>query len=630
MNGSPDSAQSSAELLKAGRPDTEELGRRLDQLILWVREHVETEGDIPSVRDLVANAAKSNGKDLLFSAVPDSVSSQALESCWGNRLADSPVDLGVRAGVLCCAFWNLHKMQAELDDFEDIYDPIDEAEEVGIRNGIKDACARLEKTLALLVRFLPVEDCAGTWRHFRWEVLNSYLIHDWERAARFYNRAEEIGLCKPNEIAVLRGQFRFLVVFGDSIEKDVRRFLKNDKIRLSLDSLFWDPVTFQSGASEPRSGVPGDWVYADDFDQLKAQLLFENGMCDEDRGLALKDSDRALLLDAANDLQKAFLAPAALPYPYRAALGRCHYCTGHFHDAAEQYSALLQTQGQLGQPKAHRKLFASLSLSYRQAGETERAKEALDRWAREFPDEKGVCLQLAELEAQSANYRGVVEYLRKEMDRNPTADEDWRVSALLALGSTQEASKSVDALKGMPLWQPAYTMLENYWSAFSKLGEGAREQWVGGVVLNHLLDLPEKARLRLAAEACARAVEIELRDRIFRQYRKHVGERPALKSAAEQGLGDRRASKFCEFLVRDGSLGLGEMVWILRKSGSIAESIFKEFQGWLSRSQRRLMQSLGQLDPVLVFRSPAIHEGLTKADPAEVIRSCKAAIEALN
>ena len=421
-------------------------------------------------------------------------------------------------------------------------------------------------------------------------------------------------------------------MFGDSIEKDVRRFLKNDRIRLSLDSLFWDPAIYPSGASGLRSGAPGDFVYAEDSDQLKAPLLFENGMCDEDRELVLNDSNRALLLDAANEFQKALLAVAALPYPYRAVLGGCHYCTGHFHDAAEQYSALLQTKGQLGQPKAHRKLFASLRLSYRQAGETERAKEALDRWALEFPDEKGVCLQLAELEAQSANYRGVVEYLHKEMDRNPTADADWRVSALLALGSAQEASKSVDALKGMPLWQPAYTMLENYWPAFPKLGEGAREQWVGGVVSNHLLDLLEKTRLRLAAEACARAAEIELRDRIFRQYqyRKHVGERPALKSAAEQGLGDRRASKFCDFLVRDGSLSLGEMVWVLRKSGSIAEPIFKEFQGWLLRSQRRLMQNLGQLDPVLVFRITAVHEGLTKADPAEVILSCKAAIEALN
>jgi tetratricopeptide (TPR) repeat protein len=630
MNGSPDSAQSSAELAKVGRPDTEELVRRLDQWILWVREHVETEGDIPSVRDLVANAAKSNGKDLLFAAVPDRVSSQALESCWGNRLADSPVDLGVRAGVLCCAFWNLHKMQAELDDFEDIYDPIDEAEEVGIRHGIKDACARLEKTLALLVRFLPVEDCAGTWRHLRWEVLNSYLIHDWERAARFYNRAEELGLCKPNEIAVLRGQFRFLVVFGDSIEKDVRRFLKNDKIRLSLDSLFWNPAIFRSGASEPRSGVPGDWMYADDFDQLKAQLLFENGMCDEDRGLALKDSDRALLLDAGNDLQKAFLAPAALPYPYRAVLGRCHYCTGHFHDAAEQYSALLQTQGQLGQPKAHRKLFASLSLSYRQAGETERAKEILEQWAREFPGEKGIYLQLAELEARSANYHRIDECLRKEIERNPAVEEDWKLSALLALATTRDSSRALDALKDTPLWRPVYTTLQEHWKPFRKLGETTREQWVSGLVLNHLPDLPEKTRLRMAAESCARAVEIELRDRVFRRFKEHVVEHASVKTKAENGLGYQPSSRLCQFLVRDGDMTLGEMVKILKICRRDEEPILRDLQNWISRMQGQLTRNLADVERVVAFRNRAIHENRIESNPADIMLSCRTIIEALN
>src|SRR5439155_5368357 len=189
------------------------------------------------------------------------------------------------------------------------------------------------------------------------------------------------------------------------------------------------------------------------------------------------------------------------------------------------YKTLLRSEGQSGQPKASARLFASLSLSYRQAKETERAKEILERWARESPGEKGVYLQLAELEAQGANYQGVVEYLRKETDRNPAVDTDWKVSALLALGTTQDASKSIDALKGMPLWQPVYSMLQQYWPPFRKLGESAQEEWACGVLFLHLSDLPERTRLRKAAEACARSLEIELRDRIFRRYRLHVSER---------------------------------------------------------------------------------------------------------
>ncbi|HEV2521854.1 MAG TPA: hypothetical protein VGT24_05680 [Candidatus Acidoferrales bacterium] len=612
MNGMPDAGPLSAGGAKPVKPDKGELRAKLDQWIPWVKALTEVDSDIPSVLDVARQALNdSNGKELLFAAVPNGVSPEDLEDCWGDRLAQARGDLVVRAAVLCCAWWNRALFETELDEWSD------SGEEALIREDIEVQYVRAEKTFGLLVRFLSAEDCPGTWRDLRWEILNSYLVKDWDRANRLYSRAEELRLKSDGEIAALRGHFRFLTVFGNRIEENVRRVLKRDDFRVGLNTLFWEPRIYGTDGS-------------DDLDQISVLLLFEAGMCDGDRELVLNDSSRSTLLDAANDLQKAFVTLPALPYPYRAVLGRCHYCTGHFHDAAEQYSALLQSQGQLGQPRAGRRLFASLTLSYRQSGETESAKQILERWARECSDEKGVYLQLAELEAQSANYQGVVEYLRREMDRNPATDTDWRLSALLALGSTQEASKNVDALKGIPLWQPVYTILENYWQAFPKLGQGARQQWVSGVVLNHLLDLPEKTRLRMAAEACARAVEIELRDRIFRQYKLHVSERASLKSAAENGRHDHRAAKFCEFLVRDGSLSLGEMVWILRKSGSIPEPIFKEFQGWLLRSQRRLMQSLGQLDPVLVFRSPAVHEGLTKADPVEVVRSCKAVIEALN
>lgn len=612
MSGTPDVRPPSAGDAKPVKHDKGELRAKLDEWIPWVKEHIEADEGIPSVLDLIRQALNdSNAKDLLFAAVPTGVSPEVLEDCWGDRLTQARGDLVVRAGVLSCAWWNRALSETELDEWSD------SGEEAFIREGIEAQCVRAEKTFGLLVRFLSAEDCPGTWPDYRWEISNSYLVKDWDRANSLYNRAEELRLKSDGEIAVLRGQFRFLTVFGNRVEENVRRVLKRDDVRVGLNTLFWEPRIYGAGDSE-------------ELDQLNMVLLFEGGMCDGDRDLVLNDSSRSTLLDAANDLQKALVTLPALPYPYRAVLGRCHYCTGHFHDAAEQYSALLQSQGQLGQPKVGRRLFASLTLSYRQSGETERAKQILERWARECSDEKGIYLQLAELEAQSANYQGVVEYLRREMDRNPEADTDWRLSALLVLGSTQESSKSVDALKGMALWQPAYTMLENYWPPFPKLGEVAREQWVSGLVLNHLVDLPERTRLRMAAEACARAVEIEVRDRIFRQYKLYVSERASLKSAAENGLQDRRVAKFCEFLIRDGSLTLGEMVWILRKSGTVHESIFKEFQGWLLRSQRRLMRSLGQLEPVLVFRSPAVHEGLTKADPVEVIRSCKAAIEALN
>jgi tetratricopeptide (TPR) repeat protein len=513
----------------------------------------------------------------------------------------------------------LSLLQADLDELDDAKEDAYWFSDRIQREEMEGRCARAERVLALVVRFVPVEECGNAWRDVRWEILNSFLIEDWDRATRLYNRAEDLQLKSVGEIAVLRGQFRFLTVFGGRIEENVRKLLNSSDIRLALNSLFWEPEIYWPDGSHELG----------ESDQLKALLLFESGMCDADRELTLDDSSKATLLDSANDLQKALLALPDLPYVYRALVGRCHYCTGHFHDAAEQYSALLRTQGQLGQPKASRRLFASLSLSYRQAGETDHAKEILEGWAREFPDEKGVYLQLAELEALGTNYHRIAEYLRKEIEKNPAMEEDWRLSALLVLGATHDTSKTLDVLRDTPLWQPLYSVLAEYWPPFPRLAENAKDEWACGIAFIHLSALPESIRLRKAAEACARAVEIELRDRIFRPYKKHVNERPSLKLMAEQGLRERTSGKFCEFLARDGTVTLGEMARILGRRGGMAEQIFRDFQVWLSGSQRRLMQSLQQLDPILAFRSPAVHEGLTKTDPMEVIRSCKIVMEAL-
>src|SRR5437667_9400418 len=107
MNGIPDSTHSSADAAKVVRPEREELRAKLDQWILWVKRHIDAGGEIPSVLGLVGNTAEdSNGKDLLFAAVPDRVPSGTLETCWGDTLAQAAGDLGARAAVLCCAFWN--------------------------------------------------------------------------------------------------------------------------------------------------------------------------------------------------------------------------------------------------------------------------------------------------------------------------------------------------------------------------------------------------------------------------------------------------------------------------------------------------------------------------------------------
>lgn len=590
----------------------DELRGRLREWIAWVGKQQRDPGDIPTVLDLLRSALDdSDGKSLLIDVASDSTPLEDLETCLGDELARSPADPVVRAAVLCCARWKQALEESELDEWSDSGD------EAFIRQDVEERISRTREMFAFLVRFLPVEDCPSTWRDFRYEILNSYLAHDWERATRLYNRADDLRLKSTGEVAVLRGQFRFLSVLGCGIEEDVRRRVENTKIRLALDSLFWEPRIYDAGSSEGQ-------------DDLHALLLYTHGMCDRDQELALGDAEKSQLFEASHDLAKGLLNIPELPYFYRAVLSRCYFCIGQFHSAAEQYNALLVTKDRSGPPQVRARLLASLSLSHRLAGEAELAKAILEQWAKEFPEEKGVYMQLAELESQAGNYQRASEYLRNEIERNPAVDSDWKLSALLALGATQDTSEAIKKeLKGnSALWRPISSILSAYWEPFSGLGESAREEWTYGALLFCSQDLPEGTRLKKAAIAFATAVEIELRNRVFQRYREHIQERPAVKRTAEEGKRESNSLIFSSFLAGDGTLTLGQMSNILKMRGE-NEPVFGDFRRWVLNSQHALMQHLEYLQPVVAFRNPAIHENRAEEDPSGIIQCCRRIVDVL-
>jgi hypothetical protein len=51
-------------------------------------------------------------------------------------------------------------------------------------SGLRRLADAFKKDLKRLVGLLPVEKCPVDWRFIRWEILNSYLVSDWERALK--------------------------------------------------------------------------------------------------------------------------------------------------------------------------------------------------------------------------------------------------------------------------------------------------------------------------------------------------------------------------------------------------------------------------------------------------------------
>ncbi len=96
-----------------------------------------------------------------------------------------------------------------------------EEEIAHVRNAFMD-------DLKTLVALTPVEKCQNDWRTIKWEILNSYVIRDWERARQLYDHAELVGALDELDLQLLRGHFNFLLVY-DKENKDV------------LNSLYWEP-----------------------------------------------------------------------------------------------------------------------------------------------------------------------------------------------------------------------------------------------------------------------------------------------------------------------------------------------------------------------------------------------------
>src|SRR5271157_2845215 len=154
---------------------------------------------------------------------------------------------------------------------------------------VSEARDRHAKNLAYLTCLVPAEDCHD-WRTTRWEILNAYVISDWDRALELYNRAERLNLLPLAEIQVLRAQFRFLAAFGKATQP-------------SLDSLFWPPDVYSPGS-------------------VCSECLYLGGLTSAKRKYAFANCDNEMLRHAAVDLETALAQRDDLSPAYRAVLAR--------------------------------------------------------------------------------------------------------------------------------------------------------------------------------------------------------------------------------------------------------------------------------------------------------------------
>jgi len=587
------------------------VSEQVESWIEWSKANLPATGDIPKINSTELRPPWL--EDALETVQMMAYHRDELLTCFRTHLDAKPIDIPSRFTALhvYSAFIAVEEVAEYLGGYctpvarerggEEAIELIEESEREARQ--VIEASA---KDLADLVHRLDVDKVPADWRFIRWEILNSYAVGDWDRALKLYDRAGEPGPLELTDLQLMRGQFRYLLVYASEFE-------------LGLYLLWWEPKVY--GPDDPERFL----------------LLFLSGLSMSKPETHLTHSHRDTLRGAANDLEKALdktqgAAPADAVY--RAVLARCHSSLGRFREAAAQYAKVLSSQLVTLVPFLKKPVYKALTSVYRAGGELQEAINTLEQWAQDFPEEKGIYLQVAELKAEMGDFDSVLIAIRNEEERNPEADRDWRVTSLLALGDTRDVSrKLLSALKSdEEVYYSTVALLREYWPAYATLSAKAQEEWTAGSLLwNCLPGKPMRNTwLRKAALCYASAAEIELRARFFTPFRDRVRRAPELLTIAQQGRTDKDAGIFCQFIVSgNGSLTLLQMASILGECNRPQKPILKEFKAWLGPAHPVLAKQVPALREIGAFRNPGTHEATSTTTMERVPEWCRSVIEAL-
>ena len=589
--------------------------------IHWSEQHLPLTGEIPKINT-------KEPKPPWIDAFSDTVTvaahqSEKLLACFMDRLIAKPSDIPARFTALAIYYalsgqdWGrtqeirVHvagEMGFELMELE-----MGRSDGVNGYEELVEECERqanrlmkgFSSDLGLLVHHLKVEEVAHDWGVIHWEILNSYAISDWKRALKLYSIAEESSLLDLADLQLIRGLFRYLLVFGPKFE-------------VELDSLWWEPKIL--GADDPKSTL----------------VLLMSGLRLSQFKPEITDSSVDTLRDASNDLEKALDRRPELSRLYGPMLARCYFSTGRLHDSAVIYEHAL-TEWAIDVIRQW--IYESLRIIYQESDLPEKTIQLLERWAAEFPDEKGLYMQIAELQAQAANLEAVPVSLRKEVERNPEADRDWRITTLVALGETRDVSqKLLNELKSdTAKFDLITSLLEDYWPSFAGLSNKARGEWISGIYLRDP-SVPQPLRAVWSGKgghAYATAVELELNSRVFSRFRESVLAVRSAKEFAGIAIDHQGESRVLLPYIRKDRpydkqpLTLGEMAFLIDHCKSSQVPILQELKIWIDGNCSRLLEQTKELRKVTQFRNKPAHGNTADMLSENIPFLCRQIIDSL-
>jgi tetratricopeptide (TPR) repeat protein len=632
-------------------PDREEIQAWIE----WTRANLPTEGDIPyldwggpAVETPQENDASSEHQSAgqkeppWTRGVPDVLEESAL-----GGSSKSEQMLGAFTQAMLADLYDLAPRFTALHFYYTL--ATDDSSENSMYNKdiIDEAQIPFFFDLKTLVSKLPVDECPHDLRRVKWEISNALATVDWDRAQQLFKLAEAFNARKDRDLWILRGQFNFFVAF----DRDEEKRRKNN---------FWILN------ASPLDDIPVLQAYRTALVRAPEEIL--SGTLDK--------SAREMLRDARNDFEKALQKRSDLDPSYYAMLGTCYFALGDYAQAADAYSRVLDSETALRVPDADMlrdllrtlapepgedrlellkrtlardpykvfrdfkpDLLRALAKSHALAGESARAEAVYRQWEQEYEKDQRAYRDHVELLRQQTKYVEAYEPFRKGVDLKLETEQEPAEKLARALGEIAVEQLDLDrfALQALENHPEVERLLDqvllDLWHTYSKMGDKTRKIWRLATVLTNYLPsyqpTIERELRQIGAATFAKAVEIELRQRVFEGFRNDICGNTAVTAAAEQVKKEDEASRLAEFLVRKGKLTLGEMAFILRKAKVGKDELFKYFGKWISQHFPRIDDDrLKDLEKIRIPRNQESHTAAS-LDVTWVPELCRRFLDAL-
>ena len=503
-----------------------------------------------------------------------------LRSILENELLQNPNDIAVRFTSIFIAFACSHCYSDH--EFPDSTS----SHEEHLRNEFR-------KLLSHFVGLLRCEECTD-WKRTRWEILNCYASQNWGLAQELYNRAEQLQLISRNDLLFLGGQFNFLLVFGREMTADVCTPRQHgadsiSDLNLALDSLLWPPILLTELVKDKKRA---DLCF----------VLWEWCLNLDRHDLIKKKEDVELIIDAIRGFSLGINNCADLKNIYAPLLARSYFAKGEFTTAAEWYGHMAGLAEQAGGAADIRRLsLEAVAKCYELAGLFQEAIDALDKCGREFPSQSGLHTRMAMLFARMGKFDKIPECLRAEQQRNPEIGEDWRNSTILALGSVGLSGMTEDRIASLfyqvkpELARGIESVLCSLWSQFARLSPQGRQYWAFGEYQANFHSEEQQgfwqSKMDAAVASFAKAVEWELKTRLFNEWRNSV--------RANTQLVAMQVTKENSILLKfvrntNPKITLGQMFESLERASKSTDPLSYSLLSWTKAHCPDLLKTLGE------------------------------------